>query len=272
MCRALGSSKSGYYAWIGRFKSRREIENEILLLEIKKIHKQNDKNYGRIRIHEELKAQGKRCNIKRVARLMKENNIRAKTKRKFRVTTHSKHDHPISENLLHKEMVVTEPNKVWVSDITYILTEEGWLYLSVIIDLCSRHVVGWSMKDRLTRDLVIDAFNQAATYRKPAPGLIFHSDRGVQYACNDFRKVLAVHKCISSMSGKGNCYDNAWSESFFKTLKTELVYFRRYRTREEAKSSVFEYIEMYYNRVRRHSAIGYLSPAMFEQQLCQRAA
>jgi len=269
MCRALEVSRGGFYCWIRRFKSRREQENEQLLIEIREEFRKGRKTYGSPSITRELKKQGKKVNKKRVARIMRENGIRAKTKRKFKVTTHSGHKYPISPNLLNQDFTASGPNKVWVSDITYIATKEGWLYLAVILDLFSRRIVGWSMMDRLTRQLVMDAFQQAVGRRGAIQGLIFHSDRGSQYASYDFRNLLTNYGCLSSMSGKGNCYDNAVSESFFHTFKTELVYGRTYETRREAVSSVFEYIEVFYNRIRRHSSIGYLSPAQFEASLLQ---
>jgi putative transposase len=265
----LEVSRGGFYSWIRRYKSRREQENEQLLIEIREEFRKGRKTYGSPSITRELKKQGKKVNKKRVARIMRENGIRAKTKRKFKVTTHSGHKYPISPNLLNQDFTASGPNKVWVSDITYIATKEGWLYLAVILDLYSRKIVGWSMLDRLTRQLVMDAFQQAVGRRGAIQGLIFHSDRGSQYASHDFRKLLTNYGCLSSMSGKGNCYDNAVPESFFHTLKTELVYGRTYETRCEAVSSVFEYIEVFYNRIRRHSSIGYLSPAEFEASMLQ---
>lgn len=272
MCRVLEVSRGGFYRWLGKFKSRREIENEELLIEIRKAFKLGRKNYGSPRITDELRDQGMKVNKKRVARLMRENGIKAKTKRKFKVTTHSDHKEPISPNLLNQDFTATEINKVWVSDITYIWTREGWMYLATIMDLCSKSIVGWSLWERLTRQLVIDAFNQAVGRRGNVAGLIFHSDRGVQYASKDFRKLLKKHECRSSMSSSGNCFDNAVAESFFSTLKKELVYDKVYETRREAVSSIFEYIEVFYNRIRRHSSIGGVCPADFEASLLQKAA
>jgi len=272
MCRALEVSRGGFYRWLKKFKSCREIKNEELLIEIRKAFKKSRNTYGSPRITIDLKEQGNQVNKKRVARIMRENGIRAKTKRKFKVTTHSDHDEPISPNLLNQDFTVQELNKTWVSDITYIWTREGWLYLATILDLCSRKIVGWSLWERLTRQLVIDAFNQAAGRRGSINGLIFHSDRGSQYASKDFRKLLNKHECLSSMSGKGNCFDNAVAESFFSTFKKELVYGRTYQTRREAVSSIFEYIEVFYNRLRRHTSIGSMSPAQFEAMLLQKVA
>jgi transposase InsO family protein len=189
----------------------------------------------------------------------------AKGKRRFKATTHSRHGLPVAENLLNREFTTEGPNRVWVSDITYIPTLEGWLYLAAILDVFSRTVVGWAMSDRLTADFVVRALVQAADRRRPLAGCIFHSDRGVQYACKDFRDVLKHHGFRQSMNRKGDCYDNALAESFFHTLKTEHVYHCRYKTRTEARQSIFEYIEMFYNRQRRHSALGYHSPVEFEE-------
>lgn len=264
MCRVLGVSRSGYYGWKKQPQSKRQKENEKLLVYIKESHKISKETYGSPRIAEDLWARGIVCGENRVARIMKENGIMAKTKRKFKATTNSRHRLPVAENLLNQNFTADGPNKVWVSDITYIPTMEGWLYLAVILDVFSRQVVGWSMGKRLTADFVIKALYQAIGRRKPEAGCIMHSDQGVQYASVDFLKVLKAYGFIQSMSRKGNCYDNAVAESFFHTLKTEHVYFERYRTRAEARQSIFEYIEMFYNRQRRHSALGYRSPVFFE--------
>ena len=203
--------------------------------------------------------------ICRIARLMRINGIAAKTRRRFKATTNSRHCLPVSPNLLNRHFTADGPNKVWTSDITYVWTEEGWLYLAVVLDVFSRQIVGWSMGERIDTALVLRAFNQAVMRRRPTPGLIFHSDRGSQYASADFRKALKLCGAVQSMSNKGDCYDNSITETFFHTLKTELVYFERYKTRAEAKRGIFEYIEAFYNRLRRHSALGYRSPFAFEQ-------
>ena len=211
-----------------------------------------------------MQANGTRCGKNRIARLMKIHGIVGKAKKKFKATTNSKHNLPVAPNLLNQDFVAEKPNTVWVSDITYISTLEGWLYLVVILDLYSRQAVGWAMSDRLTSDFVVKALYQAIGRRRPPSGCILHSDRGVQYASADFRDVLNNYGLIQSMSRKGNCYDNAVAESFFHTLKTEHVYEHRYETRADARQSIFEYIEMFYNRQRRHSALGYRSPVSFE--------
>jgi transposase InsO family protein len=266
MCLALRVSRSGYYDWLNRGQSQRDRSNQVLLEQIERVYRDSRGNYGSPRITAELRADGEGCNKKRVARLMRINGIAAKTKRRFKVTTNSKHNQPVAANLVNQQFVAGATNKLWSSDITYIWTKEGWLYLSVVLDVYSRRIVGWSMNRRLTKELVIEAVNQALSYRNPGRNMIFHSDQGSQYASNRFRKLLADNEIKASMSGKGNCYDNAITETFFHTLKTELVYFENYQTREEAKLSIFEYIEVFYNRKRRHSAIGYQNPVDFENQ------
>ena len=266
MCRVCDISRSGYYAWRQREKSRRQKENERLVEKIKKVHVLHRKVYGSPRITEELRAEGFLCGKNRIARLMRLNGIKAKTVKRYRVTTNSAHRLPVAPNLVNRRFVADDPDRLWVSDISYITTREGWLYLAVIIDVFSRHVIGWCMSERLRDDLTVTAFRQALARRKPLSGLIFHSDRGSQYASDRFTMVLRAHGITQSMSGKGNCYDNALAESFFHTLKTELVHFERYETRAEARRSIFDYIEVFYNRVRRHSALNYKSPLEYERR------
>ena len=264
MCQVLQVSRGGYYAWLDRPLSLRETENMKLLDRIKGIHTETDENYGSPRITSALLDEKFTVSRPRVARLMRKNGIRAKTQRKFKVTTNSDHKYPISPNLLKQDFTVNQPGKVWVSDITYIPTREGWLYLTVTIDLYNRQIVGWAMSNSLrASDTTIPALEHAYSRFHPFPNLIFHSDRGVQYACNNFRKQIANFKMIQSMSGKGNCYDNAVVESFFSTLKKELVYHRNYKTRWQARQSIFEYIEIFYNRKRKHSFLGNMSPEQF---------
>ncbi len=266
MCRNLGVNRSGYYSWRIRKPSQREEYNIMLLDKIKSIHKGKFKVYGSPRITNGLHDLGFQCSRPRVARIMRKNNICAKTKRKFKVTTNSKHTYPISPNLLNQDFTTDAMNKIWASDITYIRTHEGWIYLTVIMDLFNRQIVGWSMSDRLTASkTTIPALLQATKHFKPASGLIFHSDRGVQFACKKFRNELNKVKMRQSMGGKGNCYDNAIVESFFHTLKTEWIYFNCYQTIFHARQSIFEYIEIYYNRKRRHSSLGYKTPVEFAQ-------
>jgi putative transposase len=265
MCQVLNISRSGYYKWIHREPSKRAIQEKHLLDNIKPIFEESRQTYGSPRVTDTLNKTGIKCSRSRVARIMRKYGIIAKTVRKFKVTTQSDHNYPISPNLLDGDFSVYYLNEVWVSDITYIRTKEGWLYLTIIMDLYSRKIIGWSMSHRLTAALtVIPALKMACRNSPPSEYTIFHSDRGIQYACQKFREALM--NCglkRQSMSGKGNCYDNAVAESFFHTLKTELVYHESYKTRIAARRSIFEYIEVFYNRVRKHSAIGYFSPEDF---------
>jgi transposase InsO family protein len=236
----------------------------MLLAEIKKIHQQSRQTYGSPRITKALRRKGFRCSRPRVARIMSKHNIYAKTKRKFKVTTHSKHKYATSPNLITHTEGLCGTNKFWASDITYVRTRAGWIYLTVILDVYNRQIVGWSMSNRLTASTTtVPALLQAYRRHHPDQGLIFHSDRGVQYACDSFRKQLSKYKILQSMCS--SCYDNSIAESFFHTLKTELVYFETYETREQARSSIFEYIEVFYNRQRIHSALGDLSPVEFAE-------
>ena len=265
LCRTLEVSESGYYEWSQEKMGIRALENQRLLGKIKLIHMNKKGRYGSPRIHAELKAQGEHCSRKRVARLMNKNGIEAKHKRKFKATTDSQHRFPTAPNLLEQNFTVSEPNRVWTADISYCWTAEGWIYLAVVLDLYSRKIIGWAMDKRMTRDLVINAFLMAYWTRKPKAGLIHHSDKGSQYASHDFQRILASFGVKQSMSGKGCCFDNAVTETFFHSLKTELMFDCVFRTREEAKTAVFEYIEIFYNRERRHSTLGYCSPVDFER-------
>lgn len=231
---------------------------------IKEVHQESRENYGSPRVHRALLSRGEKCCVNTVARYMRENDIAAKTKRKFKHTTDSNHSYPIARNVLDRQFEQTEPNRAWVGDITHIRTREGWLYLATVLDLFSRKIVGWSMSCRIDRHLVIDALKMAVSNRRPPPGLIHHSDRGSQYASGDYQALLKEHGMICSMSRKGNCWDNAVMESFFHSLKTELVHHENFATRDEARAAIFEYIEVFYNRVRLHSSLGYLSPAHYE--------
>lgn len=269
MALILEVSRGGYYKFLKRKKSKRSSENERLTSLIKKSHKESRETYGSPRIHSELKAQGEICSRKRVANLMRQDGIRAKmVKKRKRTTIVSKKKKGVAPNLLNQNFEVTEPNKVYASDITYIGTEEGWLYLSVTLDLFSRKVIGISMESRLESSLSTKALRQALKHRKRGceNEIMHHSDRGIQYTSERFHELAKENKIKLSMSGKGLCYDNAVVESFFHTLKTEHVSFERYRTREEAMVSLFEYIEIFYNRKRRHSTLGYLSPEEFEEK------
>ena len=266
VCRSLSVSRSGFYRWSGHRPGKREEENLRLGQEIRRIHRDRKERYGSPRIHAELRERGFSCNRKRVARLMKEGGIRSRRARKVKVrTTDSRHSLPVAENLLARDFNPPGPNRAWVSDITYIQTGEGWVYLATVIDLWSRKVIGWETSSSMETSLVIAAFERACASRGQPNGVIFHSDRGSQYASHDFRKLLEKNKFIQSMSRKGDCWDNACAESFFKTLKSEEVFHREYQTREEARMSIFEFIEAFYNRQRKHSYLGYLSPEEFER-------
>jgi transposase InsO family protein len=267
MCKILEVSRSGYHNYVRRKLSQRKLENQFLLKHIKAIYTEYRGIYGSPRIYKELRKRGIFCNRKRVVRIMRINGIRAKTKRKYKITTNSVHNFPIAENIIGQKFNSSEVNKIWVSDITYIWTKEGWLYLCCILDLCSRMIVGWFIETTLSSRLVIAALQQAVGSRGENPGIIFHSDRGSQYASKEVKNFLRKHKMLQSMSRKGNCYDNAVMESFFHTIKSELISFEKFQTRDEAKMKVFEYIEIFYNRQRSHSSIGYCSPFEFENNL-----
>lgn len=267
MCRVLGVSRSGFYAWLKRPKSKRAIANDRLLAEIRRAHRKSRNTYGSRRVHKQLLSESEICSKNRVARLMRQYGIKAKTKRKFRATTNSKHSFPVAENLLNRRFEVEAPNRVWTADITYIPTDEGWLYLAAVMDLGSKRIVGFSMDERMTKELAMDALKMAIHYRKPTEGLLHHSDRGVQYASNAYQYLLAKHSMVCSMSKKGDCWDNAAMESFFGSLKTECTHHRRYHSRSEARRDIFYYIEVFYNNERLHSKLGYRSPAQYELQV-----
>ena len=265
MCRALQVSRSGYYDYLLRPASDHSIEDDRLRPHIKAAFQKGRKNYGTRRIKEALEKTENTISRRRIGRLMREEKLQVQTKRKFKATTNSNHDKPIAPNLLEREFTVATPNTAYVGDITYIRTREGWLYLAVVIDLFSRAVIGWSMGSRMTADLVNDAMLMAIWKRKPNRGFIFHSDRGSQYASDVYRKTLKTYGAKASMSKKGDCWDNAVAESFFHTLKIELVHHCDFETREEARAAIFEYIEVFYNRQRLHSSNGYVAPLIFEK-------
>jgi len=264
MSKVLKVSRSGYYAWLRRPISTQEQSNRYLSERIRSIYEQRKRVYGCLRITAELREEGFSCSKNRVARLMRKQGITARTKRRFRVTTNSKHKLPVSNNLVEMQFNPEKRNSLWTSDITYIRTREGWLYLSVVLDLWSRSVISWRADRNMDENLVIKPLEKAIRNRQPGSELILHSDRGSQYASQKLRQILKENNITQSMSSKGNCYDNAPTESFFSTLKRELVYRERFNTREEAKQKLFEYIEVFYNRQRRHSTLGYLSPLQFE--------
>jgi putative transposase len=268
MCQVLNVSRSGYYAWANRAPAGRRVRREQLIEQIRQAHQESDGTYGSPRIHAELVEQNTKVCLNTVAKLMKQARIRSVMHRQFVVkTTDSRHDLPVAPNLLDREFQADLPNRKWCCDITYVRTGEGFLYLAGVMDLCSRKVVGWSMAEHLRTELCLDALDMALKSRRPGSHLIHHSDRGVQYASVDYQQLLRSHDIRLSMSRAGDCYDNAAMESFWGTLKTELVYRREYQTREQAKQSIFKYIECWYNRRRRHSAIGYQSPEQFEAGL-----
>ena len=268
VCDVLEVSRSGYYAWLHRPQSARSKRRDELAQKIQAVHQENRSVYGSPRVYEVLVAQGESVCENMVADIMKEREIRAKQKKKFvPVTTDSRHNQPAAENILNREFTAELPNQKWVVDITYLHTAEGWLYLAGVMDLFSRRIVGWSMAGHMQTELVSDAMKMAIAGRCPGKGLLHHSDRGVQYASDDYLHLLQSHNIEVSMSGKGNCWDNAVMESFWSTLKTEEVYQKNYATREQARAAIFEYIEIFYNRKRLHSSIGYKSPEAFEAGL-----
>ncbi len=270
MCRVLDVSRSGFYAAQKRGSRKRERADQRLRLEIRAIHRASKRRYGSPRVHEELKAHGILCGRKRVERLMRADGLRAKRRRRFRGTTNSQHAYPIAPNLLERRFTVAGVgglDRIWVGDITYVPTRQGWLYLAIVLDLGSRRVVGWAMKDTLEASLATDALTMALTRRRPGNDLLHHSDRGVQYASGEYRALLADHGITCSMSRKGDCWDNAVAESLFATLEWELIEEADWHTHQEARRAIFEYLEVWYNRQRRHSALGYKTPAQYEEAL-----
>jgi transposase InsO family protein len=265
VCEVLGVSRSGYYAWRDRDPSRQSRRRTALAAQIGAVHAGNRGVYGSPRIWRALQAAGETVSQNTVAKVMRAEGLRGKVKRKFVPrTTDSAHGQPVAPNVLDRQFTAEAPNRKWAGDITYIPTDEGWLYLAGVIDLCSRRLVGWSMADHMETDLVADALTMALVGRRPPAGLLHHSDRGVQYASDAYQSLLQDHQIQVSMSGKGDCWDNAVMESFWATLKTELVHQEHYATREQARQSIFEYIEVFYNRKRLHSSLGYVSPETFE--------
>ena len=272
ICSLLKVSKSGYYKWLNRKPSKRVLEEGRLEVEIKAAHKRTRETYGPERLQHELKDQGLSVGICRIRRIRKKLGLRCKQNRKFKATTDSKHTLPVAENLLNQQFEATRPKEVWLSDITYIPTEEGWLYLAGHKDLFTGEIVGYAMGRRITKNLVSQSLFKAVAAKRPGPGLIHHSDRGVQYCAHEYRKWMDQFKMRASMSRKGDCYDNAPMESFWGTLKNELVHHSRYKTREQAIREISEHIEVFYNRQRRQARLGYLSPAVYERQFYARQA
>ena len=265
MCRALGVARSAYYAWLRRPLSKRAQEDARLLVKIRECSRKSRGTYGSPRVTDDLKDDGETVGHNRVARIMKEHGIVGKPLKKFIATTDSKHDLEVAPNLLQREFTVDAPNQVWVGDITYVRTYRGWSYLATVIDLCGRRVVGWEYADNMRADIVVRAFEKACSVRDVKPGLIFHSDRGSQYASDVFRKTLEKRGAIASMSRKGDCWDNAVAESFFATIKRELLNRSIWMNLNHARAAIHEYIEVFYNQIRRHSANGYISPAAYER-------
>ena len=265
LCRTLGVSPSGYYAWRQRPLNARTIANQRLLTHMRAIHAEVQETYGSPRMHAELIARGLSCNVKRVARLRCRHHLRARHTRKYRVTTQVNAKLPIAPNHVAQQFQASRPNEKWVSDITYVWTREGWLYLAVVMDLYSRRIVGWALARTQETTLVVAALQMAIGRRQPPFGTVHHSDRGSQYASAQYQAVLQAHHCTVSMSGTGNCFDNAAMESFFGTLKAERIHCQRYQTRDQARQDIVSYIEGFYNVTRRHSTLGYRSPLEFEQ-------
>lgn len=260
LCEVLGVSRSGYYAWARRAESARATADRALSAEIQAAHHASRARYGSPRVHAELRARGRRVGRKRVARLMRGMGLAARRRRRFRRTTDSRHSFPIAPNLLARNFTAQAPDRVWLADITYIWTAEGWLYLAAVLDLYTRKVVGWAMAEHLGHELALAALDMAIARQRPAPGLVHHADRGVQYAAHRYRARLQHHGMLCSMSRKGDCWDNAPMESFFATLKRELVEGANYQTRDGARADVFQYLEGFYNQRRLHSSLGYLTP------------
>lgn len=272
LCRILEISQSHYYRWRAGWRPKREQKDAELTPAVQRVFEEHDGNYGNRRVALELQEEGLAVGRHRVARLMRENGLKGRIKPAFRKTTDSDHDMPVAPNLLEQNFDVAEPDRVWAGDISYLKTTEGWLYIAVILDLCSRKVVGWSMGPRIDRQLCLDALQMALWRRQPDPGLIHHSDRGSQYTSGDYQEALQARRVSCSMSRRGNCWDNAVVESFFATLKRELFFGRPQTSREATAQAVFRYIETYYNRKRRHSSLGYLSPEQYEEQVLAKQA
>ena len=272
LCRVLGVSRAGFYAWQHRPESRRAQGDRRLGADIATIHAESRRCYGSPRVHAELRARGQCVGRKRVARLMRRAGLVARRRRRFRTTTESGHGLPVPRNVLARHFTAAAPDRRWVTDISFIATGEGWLYVAAILDLFSRRVIGWALSERLTTPLALEALQMAVTRRQPRPGLLHHSDQGGQYLSAEYRAVLAAHGMVMSMSRRANCWDNAVAESFFATLKVELLRDAVWPTRTQARRAIIEYIELFYNARRRHSAVGYLSPAAFERQWERRAA
>jgi transposase InsO family protein len=272
MCEQMSVSRSGYYAWKHRKPSQRQQEDAVLIEAIKESHEESRGTYGSPRVLDDLKERGFAVGRRRVARLMTEEGLTGTPPKPFKRTTDSKHNHDIADNILDREFSVDAPDTAWATDITYVRTWEGWMYLAVVVDLFSRRIVGWATATHMRTGLVLSALNMALGRRVPAPDMLHHSDRGSQYASHDYRDALRENNIVCSMSRKGDCWDNAVVESFFATLKKELIHRRPWGTVKAARQAIVEYIEVFYNRKRKHSTLGYLSPAAFESKHEQEAA
>lgn len=266
LCRILKISRSGYYAAKRRPASRRARANAELLRRIRRIHAQSRENYGTVKTLRALRAEGIDCGLKRVRRLRKLHGIEAKRRRRFRQAYAARHSEPPAPNLLNRDFTASAPDRAWVTDITFVPTREGWLYVAAVIDLHSRRVVGWAMRERINLTLAVEALTMAIQQRRPKPGLIHHSDQGQLYLATAYRNLLTSHGMVQSMSKKGDCYDNAVAESFFSNLKNELTWHRTFATRDEARSAIFDYIELFYNRERLHQTLDYVSPVRYEER------
>lgn len=266
MCSVLRVSRSGYYHWVGRPESTRARADRELLVQIRRVHLQARRAYGAVKTWDALREQGIACGKHRVARLRRREGIEAQRKRRFRLTVENHHTTAPAPNLVQRQFSVSEPNRIWVGDMTFIRTRAGFLYLAVLLDLFARKVVGWSMHDRPNLEVALRALDMALEQRRPTPGLVHHTDQGPLYSAYAYRERMRAHGLVPSMSGRGNCYDNAVAESFFSTLKNELVHHCDFASREAARAAIFDYIEVFYNRQRKHQTLGYLSPAQFEQQ------
>jgi putative transposase len=265
MCEVLEVSRSGYYAWNSCRKSKRAQENEWLRAEIKRVFFESKKRYGSPRVHKQLTLEGVVCGRHRVARLMQQEDLIARRKRKYRRVLSGQHYRAIAKNILDRAFNVKEPNKVWATDVSYFWTQKGWIHLAIVMDLYSRRIIGWSMKDKVDQFLTQDALEMALNQREAAQGLIHHSDQGAEYTNHAYQSLVKEHNMVVSMSRRGECHDNAVAESFFKSIKVELVKQHKFKTPEEARSAIFEYIEIFYNRKRLHSTLGYMAPAEYER-------
>ncbi len=259
-------SRSGYYKWVNRKPSEQEKRRKKLMKRIQHHFNGFRQLYGSLKVAAKLREEGIVVSTKTVARLMKEMGLRSRTVKKYKATTNSNHSQPVYDNVLNRQFGVAAPNRAWVTDITYVATEQGWVYLASVMDLFSRKIVGWSQGSRMTKELVLDAFDMACRRQKPKPGLVHHSDRGSQYASTEYRERIASNKMVGSMSRKGNCYDNACIESFHSVIKKELIYLTKFKTRQQAYNAINSYIELEYNRIRIHSSIGYLTPHLCEKR------